>query len=232
MLLVLRVLTLVGCTQRGAWDIFTELESPDPPGSPASSLITLTIYASQDSYIDEDEANSNYGGCDTLTTNQNGLTPLGSKRALLLFDLSGLPAGATIDSAELFLTKVSGSTTGVLLNVHRVLQAWDEGAGLCGGNATEVDWWTRTSSFSWAANGGDYDTAVLASVTVSTDQEYSWSSPALTALAAQWFTGSTPNHGLILGSPDNTGSDNQVFGARNNPAFADRPRLVVGFRIP
>lgn len=67
------------------------------------------------------------------------------KRALMYFDLSELPAGATIVSATLRLYRESASTTAHV--VHRVTELW---------SSNRATWNVRTSVDNWSVQGGTY----------------------------------------------------------------------------
>lgn len=191
---------------------------------------TVTLIASQDTNIDSVSPTTNYGLCVQLITNRSGGSDLGNRRLLVQFDLSSIPFGVTIDSAELKLSKVGGANPGVDFNIHRVTGAWDEGVAGCGGAIDTADWNQRLAATNWGTAGGDYDPAALATVNITIDQEYTWSSPALTTLVSNWYLGITNNYGLIGGSPD-SGTDDRIFASKGYVPTSSRPKLVVGYSL-
>ena len=78
------------------------------------------------------------------------------KRALLQFDLSCLPAGATVSSATLSLWVKEVRDGGATINAHQVTSSWNE---------AEVTWKARdkAANLLWTSLGGDYDATVLSS---------------------------------------------------------------------
>jgi hypothetical protein len=89
-----------------------------------SVIKVITIRPSADSYVYSGSAGTNYGNSPQL------ISGLGNRadriyRIYIKFDLSEIPANAVIFGANLYLYKYSGST-GVAMNVHRVLSGWEE----------------------------------------------------------------------------------------------------------
>ncbi|MDQ7029666.1 MAG: DNRLRE domain-containing protein [Ardenticatenia bacterium] len=92
----------------------------------APAVVNVTIYASADTYVDNGDPTQNFGNSTTIdvgacwefTTAQIGL---------ISFNLSTIPSGAVIHSAELRLYKVpGGSTLAATVQVHRVTASWNE----------------------------------------------------------------------------------------------------------
>ncbi len=84
----------------------------------ASSTVT-TILAAEDTYVDSAKPSTNFGG--NVTTWVRGGSP--TRRALLRFNLSGIPANAQISSAVLKLA-VSSDGSSVAGNVRAVTGNW------------------------------------------------------------------------------------------------------------
>jgi len=101
--------------------------------------------AGKDAYLNEPTPDTNYGGG---SVQMKGI--VNSKRhSILEFDISSIPAGATIDSATLFLSEQGGAqlTTGELV---RMTQAgWVE---------LEATWNQYANGSNWTTSGGDADT--------------------------------------------------------------------------
>ena len=86
---------------------------------------TLSLNPSADNTLYEDVA----GSVSNATGNYlfSGLTLVNIKRrALLRFDLSTLPASATITSATLTLTMSRGGSSPIPFSLHRVTRQWGE----------------------------------------------------------------------------------------------------------
>ena len=89
------------------------------------------------------------------------------RRALLEFNLSGIPSGATIDSVSLNLTQLNRGAGSTLetFELRRVSAAWGEGTSTGtgqGGAPTPGDatWnfrqFSTTAPLSWTSPGGDF----------------------------------------------------------------------------
>ena len=144
-------------------------------------------------------------------------SPTNVQRSLVRFDLGGLPAGFGVGSATLTLTADTFSNAywnpgGVAMDVYRLTQSWVE---------TEVTAEDRDSSNAWNTVGGDYvgtsgspdvDPYATANDTGSGDAPISWD---VTQLVQQWYTGASPNHGVLVRSHNG----NQLhFRSRTHPA--------------
>ncbi len=96
------------------------------PTSPVEVLLSVA-----DSYVNQNAANTNYGTATTMEVRStSGGTPDRNRRSFVQFDVSSIPAGATIQSATVRLymeTAPSGSRS---YDINRVTASWIEsGAG-------------------------------------------------------------------------------------------------------
>ncbi len=110
------------------------------------------------------------------------------KSALLYFDVSSIPANATVKSATLKVYASYGSLPNLLLSGYALKKPWDVNA---------ANWWNASSASKWdiaGANGrGDRESTPFDSVLVKTG---GWVTLDATALVQSWVSGS--NCGLIL----------------------------------
>jgi RHS repeat-associated protein len=120
-------------------------------------------------------------------------------RPLLRFDLRDIPPSATISAASLRLYHNASSATPGKINLHRVTRAWREGGGVNACTRTGAIWQEAQPDLPWTAptQGGDYDSAILTSVTDSTVPS-GWDNYPVTSLVGQWVAGTAPNHGVLL----------------------------------
>ena len=111
------------------------------------------------------------------------------QRALIFFDLSSIPAGATINSAVLKLqaTQVGGSIT---IGAYQINQAWVE---------TSMTWNQSQAGTNWSTAGGTFNSTALASITTNSVGQHSFD---ITTLAQGWVNGSITNDGVLIGNPD------------------------------
>ncbi|MEO2168391.1 MAG: DNRLRE domain-containing protein, partial [bacterium] len=128
------------------------------------------------------------------------------KRGLLSFDLSALPAGATINSAELFVN-VKDAKSGLLVELRRNTEEWVE---------SEVTWDERSSGNSWSQAGGSFESAILATIDPSSSGSQGITSAALTDLIEDWASGAAGNYGLALVSDEQNAQEVKVYSSEDS----------------
>ena len=202
--------TLAGGTQR------TVSRRGVPMYEPAQSVsIQPDAAAGNDTFLDQWFADTPKGNA--LRLESRDVSGANALRPLLRFDLSSIPAQATITSATLELWLEQNSFDPVAISAHRVTAAWNEAT---------ATWNERDAGVPWTTPGGDFDPAPLATTTVAptTDVFYGW---PITDLARAWHAGTQPNHGVILVAP--TGSNPNSFSASDGSTPAQWPRLTVTY---
>lgn len=160
--------------------------------------------------------NNNYGANPTMTVNS------GQGVVLVQFDLSAIPAGSVIQSAQFSLFHTVGGNDTV--TAYRVTKPWTEGSGAAGSGAT---WNSYNGVNAWTAAGGDYDPPP--GVAIALPGSNTWATWDLTSLTAAWTAGTQPNHGIALVA---SGGGGNSFASSDNGTAANRPRLVVTFLPP
>ncbi len=178
-----------------------------------------------------------YAGCrDTFVcngvptnANSNGLglgVSIGSPdvTSLLQFDLSALPATATVSGAT--LTLWSRDTSGSPTPVRELLRPWTE---------TGATWLTADGAAAWAtagaqAQGTDLGAQVATVPAVAVEGQVDMVfNDAGVRLVQDWVSGARPNLGVALST---VGSGDQLnLWDREGPP-ASRPRLTVTFSLP
>ena len=160
--------------------------------------------------------NNNYGANAGMTINA------GQGVALVRFDLSTIPAGSVILSAQFSLYHTSGSTD--TAGIFTVTRPWTEGTGVAGSGAT---WNTYDGANAWTTAGGDYDPATGISIVLPVNN--AWATWDVTSRTAAWIAGTQPNYGiaLVMG-----GTGTNSFASSDDATAANRPRLVVTFLPP
>jgi hypothetical protein len=130
----------------------------------------------------------------------------GTKYALLRFDLSEVPAGATVLDAGLRL--VASTSSGEPQNVHPVLGPWSE---------------LTTTWNQWDA--GLFDpTSIEATFTAAGGSQ----TVPLTGLAAQWV-GGRPNYGIVI---EQALPISNTWYSSDEPNVARRPALIILYEPP
>lgn len=202
----------------------------------ASAQVQTTLVPVLDTSIYEESGSLGNGQGAYLFA---GMTAQGhSRRALLAFDLSTVPDGATVVSAELRL-HVSKTVAGAEpVSLHRVLAEWGEGTSNADANegtgtaATSGDatWTHRLFDASpWATPGGDIEATASASRDVSGVGFYTWSSAGMTADVQAWVDGTVPNHGWMVVGSETASRTAKRFDSRENPVSDFRPSLSVTY---
>jgi uncharacterized repeat protein (TIGR01451 family) len=175
-----------------------------------------------DTYIRLDQPTTNFGNSANLLTRPAGTQ---KKHALIAVDLSGLPAGAVIQSAT-FKLRSENNRNNHFLEVHRLLTAFTEGTGVAGSGAT---WNTRNGAASWAAgafSASDYDPGVVAIIRPSGGNRFT--SADITSLVKTWYASPATNLGMVLVA---TGTDagDATWTSSDDPTATLRPSVVVKY---
>lgn len=180
----------------------------------------VTLAPTQDTYIYANSPTRNFGSCTTLEINRQGAY------VLLQFNLSGIPAGVVINSADLTLRKTGGSLTALNTEAYRLTTAWTEGT-LC--NVVGTPNWTDP----WVIDGGDWvdadgaaqGAAPYASTAVTAFGPYTWD---LAQMTQEWVKGAA-NRGVILKSLEVGGGLVHSYDSRESVTPANRPSLTVSY---
>ena len=194
------------------------------PMGAALAQQTVTVPPIADNRIVTYSIDGNEGAADILSVYNNGGN---IQRPVLQFDLSSIPVGSTIVSADFSLWSpsplFSGSNNGQPTYLFRLTKPWTE---------LGSTWLHADSENLWTFPGGDfvgrtgfYDVdpyATNTDVITGNLQQLHWD---VTALVQEWVTG-TPNFGLLLRSPEGNAA---AFRSREdiNPELI--PRLSVTY---
>ena len=165
-----------------------------------------------------------------LVTGNSPHPDWGIARNLLQYDLSQIPASATIFSANMSMYQMwQGNNNVITLDVHQVTpNNWVEGSGSGSATGDGATWLTYNGVQPWAAAGGDFNPAP-ASSTSAPDSSASWVNWDITALTQSWL-GGTPNYGVVIkANAENPAlADFKTYYSSDyldNPAL--RPMLVI-----
>ncbi len=185
-------------------------------------LDVTSLQANQDTYIklkSPDDVN-NFGAATSLVIDRE-TTDL--ERALLQFDLSGVPVGSTINGATLKLqsTQIGGTLD---IDVYEVTEAWSEGTG--DGIAGVANWNLRQTGTNWTTAGGTFDATAVATLNTGSAGQHTWN---VTSLVQSWFNGTKINNGLMVASPPRAGNLTVTYDSREGTAA---PVLEIDYTPP
>lgn len=185
---------------------------------------TVTLGASRDNTIFQNNVNNSLGGGQAIFAGANGA---GSpRRGLIGFDIAGaVPAGATITSVQLtlFLSQFGGGGMGggggsPIIDLKKLSADWGEGAAgstvdgaqmtgqgfaSVGGEATwTARFFSPTTPTLWTTPGGDFASTASSSLQISgttLDVPYTWpSTSALISDVQGWLNAPGTNFGWAL----------------------------------
>jgi hypothetical protein len=208
-----------------------------------SQTQTLQLTATQDNTLYEDPAGLLSNGAGQylfVGTNATGV----ARRALLRFDISGIPAKSRVVDVQLDL--VSSRSTDIApmqATLHRVTTPWGEGTSIGaggeggGGPATAGDaTWTHgiRPTTPWTNLGGDFAAEVSSEATMPVIGPVSFQKTIrLIADVQDWLDGRLPNHGwIVLGDESGPGTARRLDSRQNTSPTGVVPRLRVTFAAP
>jgi len=179
-----------------------------------------------DAYI-RDGANEarNFGASNILKINNQSA----EEAALLYFDTSAVPFGATIDSAtlSLWLEGAENLSNGNVA-VYRVTQAWVEGDldGSSPPAGAGVTYQSYNGQTNWANHGGDYDSTPIDTITIPS-MVAGWQQWNVQGLVQYWVDNSSSNTGMIVRAP--SGNVKKIFFTSSDGVAGQRPKLDVTY---
>jgi len=169
----------------------------DTPGPGACN-----VFAEADAWLKQSSPNENHGVDSELSC---GKAPGDAMRPVIRFDLSTIPADASIVSATAWVWVSASDSSGSPVHVHRITSPWSE------------------ASVAWNSLGNRFDSVVEgAFVPVETDV---WEGVEITVLAQAWYGGATANHGVML-IPTSDGVESK-YASREWGISAERPCMQV-----
>ncbi len=203
---------------------------------------TVMLTPNKDNSIYDESTNSNALG--DLFAGRNGGGDI--RRALLSFDVSGIPSNATITAVNLKLNKNKGGASSITGSLHKLLADWGEGTSFAGGGSGagqgggdgaspttgDATWQHRFfNTMNWSTNGGDFESTASASINMGTAHGiHTWSSNSMIADVQAWVSNSSTNFGWILRISENTSSSASRFNSREDSS--NKPLLTVTYTVP
>ncbi|HEV2842257.1 MAG TPA: DNRLRE domain-containing protein [Chthoniobacterales bacterium] len=164
------------------------------------------------------------------------------RRGLIAFNLSSIPANATITGATLsmFLFQSGPGSGAVEISLSKVSRNWGEGAsnaGEPGGGGIQAEpgdaTWLHTfySSVFWTTPGGDFSPTASATTPISTEgTTYTWSGNGLLADVQAWVSNPATNFGWVIRGNETDPGTAQRFNSGENAS--NPPQLTVTYDVP
>ncbi len=191
--------------------------------TPLTVSNTVTFNPTNDNSLDQNAPSKNNGASTTIIVDGQTNQAL---RPTLKFDLSSIPAGATITSASLQMVATAvASNSAENVEVHQMTRDWLEGTG--SNTAGSPNWTQYSGASTWTTPGGDFNGTAESTTSVSTTGTYTWS---VTNMVNTWYTTPVNNFGMLLKfAIENTGNQNKTFGSKENATTANKPVLSVTY---
>jgi hypothetical protein len=177
----------------------------------------------------------NFGGHDVYDVST-------ARRFLQRFNLSAIPASATINSAKVYYYKTNARpNSNVTVTLYSVSQAngdWHEGAQYGGeAQAGDSNWnFKDAAGTPWAGSPGlstsgvDYEPAVIGSFVIPASAQVGdeYVCDLNLTRVAGWFGANNTNYGILMVASGMA----EYIGSSENTTAANRPKLVVQYTIP
>lgn len=189
-------------------------------------MTVKTLYATADSTMKVDVPTTNFGSSMYLMVGEANTGTGLTRRTLIKFDVSAIPAVATVVTAVLRLyCDQDSSSNARTYSVYRVIRPWVE---------TEATWNKATSSASWATAGcsglTDREGGAIgsrefsATETLNEFKEFDLDA----AKVQEWISGETENEGVLVKAATEA-DDFYRFHSREN---TNPPQLVITYTVP
>ena len=203
-----------------------------PAAGQSSKLLRPDPSAGMDTFITQRSDSTDCTNHGAEAQMKLGTDTVSIWRPLVRFDLSDVPASATVSSASLSLWHPDSPSTALTVKAHRLTGNWDSGAGsgTCSGDG--ATWYESTGAVRWKTDGGDVDPLVAASGSIASGAAAGWSSFTLTSLVQDWVSGGKPNDGVLLKLDDETrvaGKAVSFYTSDFTIAPTLRPKLAVTY---
>jgi len=207
--------------------------------APAFAQDTLSIIADRDNSLYESSSGgtSNGSGGELFIGRIDRASDF-LRRALIHFDLSAIPAGATIDSVSLslFVSRSAPGSGNQPASLHKITSDWGEGtsnAGTNGGLGDEAasDDATWIHSFSpssnWNNAGGDFEATATVNTTLGLVGAYTVSGGTMVDDVQAWVDDSTINFGWMIRGNENMRKSAKKLDSREGNFEERKPTLTI-----
>jgi RHS repeat-associated protein len=179
-----------------------------------------------DTYIDNGSATSNYGTEVSLRIGEGNGSTNDLNRSLIKFDLSSIPANATITSATLSLwTSNDLSDNDRTIRVYRLKVPFVEGEATWNESASGVSWQSAGASGANDRESTDIGSVlVVANEASGTEKQISLNTTKIQEMVSGTFT----NNGFII-IADTELNDRFNYKSSDSSTSSQRPKLVIQY---
>jgi len=200
-------------------------------------LPTNGYAGSQATYIDSGNVSTQFNSAAFVQVGNSGVLSLDT-RGLFSFDLSAIPAGASVTGASLRLTGENNDATSQalpsVLILHQLSAAFIE---------NEATWQQRIQFTNWSTAGGDFSATVLSNAvfdpTAMAGVQGTFASTANFIAATQGVVDGSDQLYLLVKLGNESGTTRNIFqfytdeSGANATEFANfRPLLTVTYEVP
>ena len=220
--------TATSTVTRTATPTATGIATLTPVGTPTTMVLQPNGATGIDSYIYSISKSSNFGGASSMGVGEDNGANNRIARSLIKFNLSTIPANATITSATLSLwTSGDLSINNRIIRVYRLKVPFHE---------TQVTWDLAASGVNWqqsgAAGANDRETAAIGSVTILNNEALNTEKQiVLTPSKIQELVNGTfINNGFIIVA-DTELNDRFNYNTSDASVAAQRPKLVIQYLV-
>jgi len=178
-----------------------------------------------DTYIREATAGTNYGAAGTLQVDGDEPSGTGTDMSILLgWDISTIPANATVQSATMYLNTLNISSGPYFC--YGLLRSWEQ---------LQATWNDALTASSWATAGAlgaaDRDSLSLCTISAPSTGPLAVSLNADgIAMVQSWIDGSAPNYGMVIA--DSVTNDGADFDSSESANAMNRPKLEIVYTVP
>jgi hypothetical protein len=203
--------------------------------------VTVSLPAAKDNTLYEDPNGTLSDGIGPhLFAGRTAQASGSIRRGLVAFNLSSIPAGATVTSVSLTLNASKSNSASTLIALHKVTKNWGEGtsnAGDPGGGGApattnDATWkYTFFNTQAWTNLGGDFAGSASATSTITGLGSQNWSGPGMIADVQAWLASPSTNFGWELIGDESQSSTAFRFDSRENSVASLRPALSVTYDV-
>jgi len=197
------------------------------PIAPAALTATTTIGPSGDTYLNINDVNYATDALLNLYTWPNDTV---ANAIVMKFDLSGLPAGATLTSAtlHLYLAESDGSPDPTYrVTVHQIVHNNPDVTTATGYTYDGVNGWTPNGCCRFGAPLAQADIGPAVD-TKDIDKTLGFKQWDVTAIVRAWLSNPAANFGLLVNSdPSKLRDRYRFFSSSEDPTASHRPYLTV-----